>query len=466
MSSRFCLIAIVAAACASSEAPVDAVQPVRLTVSFWADSDGRVVSSPPGIDCPGQCSADFAPGTRIALTATPTSDASFVGWLSSCGGDPTCNFVLSGRDSQSAGFRRAVHMCGQVVRLAPARKLSIPTFVSRTCDDGAGDAAGAAVLPAQSTAPGGSALVNVVDPRDFTWRTTSIPRALRVVAQPAGFLVAAPASNEDESLYLFNGSGGPSATASLGLRRPWLAADPSGGILLAVRPDPSRGPYVARYRTSDLVTPERSAWLASGGDVVGVSVDNFGRALLMTDGFARFGPGTISARWLDTSLAALTDEFLLFQDFQPGPATWLDASPLIGGGLAIRRLDAMGNGDRFAASRWIGVARGEPGLAASPPPWLVAHPGTSLSIAYRGAAYALVPERTPGPDSCRHLITLVTPDGTSCGSWDFGTSSCDTTLSVGLDGTVIQGSPENNESTQADGRRTCTWQLSPHILGY
>ena len=45
-------------------------------------------------------------------------------------------------------------------------------------------------------------------------------------------------------------------------------------------------------------------------------------------------------------------------------------------------------------------------------------------------------------------------------------TACDTTLAVGLDGTVIQGLPELSETTQADGRRTCTWQLSPHLLGY
>ena len=467
MSSRVCLIALVAAACASSEVSPDGAQRVNLTVTFWADTDGRVVSSPAGIDCPGQCSADFDAGTRVTLTATPSGDASFVGWLSSasCGADATCTLVLSQRESQAAGFRRAVRMCGQVIRLAAARTLSIPTFATRTCEYGAGDAAGAAVLPAQSTAPDGPALVNVVDPKNFTWRTASLPRAVRVVPQPAGFVLAAPASSDAEALYAFDGSGGAAAVATVNVRRPWLAADPSGGILLAVRPDPSRGPYVARYRTTDLVNAERSAWLPSGGDVVGVAVDKLGRTLVMTDG-SRFGPATISARWLDSSLSSLTDEFPLLRDFHPGPSTWLEAAPLIGGGLAIRRLDAMGNGDRFAGSQWLGVAHGEAEPAAPPPAWLAAHPGTSLFIAYNGAAYALVPDRSPGPDSCRHVIALVAPDGSSCGTWDFGTSACDTTLTVGLDGTVIQGLPELSETTQPDGRRTCTWQLSPHLLGY
>ncbi len=61
------------------EAPV-------LTVAKGGTGIGTVTSSPPGIECGATCSAGFAPGTSVALTASPYADSVFSGW----GGDPDC----------------------------------------------------------------------------------------------------------------------------------------------------------------------------------------------------------------------------------------------------------------------------------------------------------------------------------------------------------------------------------------
>ena len=51
------------------------VQDVTLSVSVTGS--GTVTSSPAGINCPSTCSANFAPGTQVTLTATPANGCGF-----------------------------------------------------------------------------------------------------------------------------------------------------------------------------------------------------------------------------------------------------------------------------------------------------------------------------------------------------------------------------------------------------
>jgi len=54
--------------------------PQTLTVTLEGDGAGRVVSDPPGIDCPGACEVSFEGLTRVTLTATAAADAWHAGW--------------------------------------------------------------------------------------------------------------------------------------------------------------------------------------------------------------------------------------------------------------------------------------------------------------------------------------------------------------------------------------------------
>lgn len=59
------------------------------TVTYPLDIDttgnGRVTSSPPGIDCGSACTADFQQGTSVTLTPTPASGWTFDGWSGNAG---------------------------------------------------------------------------------------------------------------------------------------------------------------------------------------------------------------------------------------------------------------------------------------------------------------------------------------------------------------------------------------------
>ena len=67
----------------------------QLTVSKTGSGNGLITSSPPGINCGGDCSGDYSAGTIVSLTATPASGSTFAGWS----GDPDCS---SGRLTMSA----------------------------------------------------------------------------------------------------------------------------------------------------------------------------------------------------------------------------------------------------------------------------------------------------------------------------------------------------------------------------
>jgi List-Bact-rpt repeat protein len=76
-----------------------------LTVTKLGAGEGTVSSDPPGITgCTGTCSANFASGRRVNLTATPSSGARFAGWGGACEGDGRCSVDMDGNRSVTATF--------------------------------------------------------------------------------------------------------------------------------------------------------------------------------------------------------------------------------------------------------------------------------------------------------------------------------------------------------------------------
>ena len=66
---------------------------------------GTVSSSPAGIDCGARCSAQFAHGTSVTLTATPATGATFAGWTGACTGSAaTCTVSMTQARDVTATF--------------------------------------------------------------------------------------------------------------------------------------------------------------------------------------------------------------------------------------------------------------------------------------------------------------------------------------------------------------------------
>jgi len=74
-----------------------------LTVA-GVDGLGKVLSDPPGIDCPGDCFESYPDGTPVILTATPAAGWSFDGWSGDCTGTDTCAVTMTADRSVGATF--------------------------------------------------------------------------------------------------------------------------------------------------------------------------------------------------------------------------------------------------------------------------------------------------------------------------------------------------------------------------
>ena len=76
-----------------------------LSVVTAGTGAGAVTSSPPGIDCGEACTADFASGTVVTLTAAPLAGSVFVEWSGACAGsEVSCQVTMDAPHSVAATF--------------------------------------------------------------------------------------------------------------------------------------------------------------------------------------------------------------------------------------------------------------------------------------------------------------------------------------------------------------------------
>ncbi len=89
-----------------------------LSVTPAGTGSGTVSSSPSGISCPSTCSANFASGTVVTLTAAVGSGSTFAGWSGACTGTGTCSVTMSAAKSVTATFNATVTTFALSVTLA------------------------------------------------------------------------------------------------------------------------------------------------------------------------------------------------------------------------------------------------------------------------------------------------------------------------------------------------------------
>ena len=204
--------------------------------------------------------------------------------------------------------------------------------------------------------------------------------------------------------------------------------------------------------------------------VFGMGVDANGRVLVIQDGYAQCS-GCILGQWFERNGAALTGSFTLIAGFSAGPATWFETAPVIGGGLAVRRMDARASGQlRGFTSTWLLTVDGGSASVHAAPTWMTSRNNTNLAIARGGKAYAVLANGEDG-ERCTQSLEIVSATGNSCGSFDLAMtndgSTCDNwELRLGLDGTVVQHLPAQLEQTlDSTGRtKTCTIRFWPAAL--
>lgn len=89
---------------ADKNVTADFARKVFVLVGKSGDGSGAVTSNPAGITCGSTCSAGFAEGAQVTLTATPTSGSAFAGWEGACIGTGPCNLVLDSDKAVTARF--------------------------------------------------------------------------------------------------------------------------------------------------------------------------------------------------------------------------------------------------------------------------------------------------------------------------------------------------------------------------
>ena len=81
--------------------------PASFSLAVSLGNPGTVTSTPSGINCGAVCSATYAAGSAVSLSATPLPGLAFTGWSGACTGlAPICTVVMSKSLSVKAGFSK------------------------------------------------------------------------------------------------------------------------------------------------------------------------------------------------------------------------------------------------------------------------------------------------------------------------------------------------------------------------
>jgi len=99
-----------------------------LIVTLAGPGNGTVTSSPPGIDCPTICSANFNSGTMVTLTATQAPGSTFAGWSGACTGTGSCSVTMTTGMSATVTF----NMSGPAVASLSPTSLFLGTLAVGT----------------------------------------------------------------------------------------------------------------------------------------------------------------------------------------------------------------------------------------------------------------------------------------------------------------------------------------------
>jgi aryl-phospho-beta-D-glucosidase BglC (GH1 family) len=87
-----------------------------LTVAKAGSGTGTVTSNTGNISCGSTCSASYASGTSVTLTASAGSGASFAGWSGACSGTGACTVSMTAARSVTATFNTASTFAAAVTR--------------------------------------------------------------------------------------------------------------------------------------------------------------------------------------------------------------------------------------------------------------------------------------------------------------------------------------------------------------
>jgi hypothetical protein len=400
----------------------------RQTLTVDIDGAGSVASTPPGIACPGTCSAMFDAGTSVGLTATPAGQT-LVSWFWECVGAAPCNILISADVRVGARFGAPPpNRCDTIPILVlpePVTRAVVawdgedPTYCGRVYSDGSG---------------------KLYTNTEYTLSNETgvlLPIASLRVTLNAGFAAHTLQSKTEGHLTAYTPDGKALSSTPLFGQHNVAGVQARGGVI-GIEADCSftKAIRVSRIDADGILTgmielaDQGCLKFPPSGFLAGL-VDAADRLLIATDS-ASLGSGPIpsdhtGARWFDSSGQPLTAWFDL--GFGQPASLW----PLIGGGVAIQHFNG-----------WVASIASGSSLFSAPPPgfrgWLTA-------AVLGGTAYARVSTGT---------VDIIDPSsGEMCGSLMVPGS-----LTLGGDGSLLHVDPHGRDRTTG----LCTVTVYPNVL--
>ena len=126
-----------------------------LTVAKTGTGSGTVTSSPAGINCGSACSASYASGAQVTLTAAADPASAFAGWSGACSGTGTCAVTMNAAATVTASFNTA----GQGgIAISSLSGNSVPPFGTLVINGSGFDPANAAISVLLTPTAGGPSI--------------------------------------------------------------------------------------------------------------------------------------------------------------------------------------------------------------------------------------------------------------------------------------------------------------------
>ena len=449
---------------ASSGSGGPATHMLSVEISGTGGASGSVQSTPAGVACRPSCSASFADGTDVVLTATAASGSMFKAWKgAACSGSTTtCTVHLTGDAQVTAEFQPTTTQdeCAGLAPGDPGEPVRLQaTDFGNSCDIATSDGSGnvAATITDIFAAPPR----DITNVRLFDGSGVSLGRfgygSGPLFEQLAGFVgTSRPFQSSNSDVFAIDAHGN-----EIGRDRPsdvgTAAEDPLGGMVVAEVI--GQGNHLAAYdgRAHLRWRVALANGVRGGGGRIILGVDRLGNTLVLT---AEDAVSEIHGQWVDHDGHALPP-FTAMADFGTDPFNAnLILAPRVGDGLFLEETSPR--------KGWLLQFDSLAAAALPPPSWLSSRPAEAVHIARGGRAYAFFElSGHSGVSPCAQRIEIVAPSGRSCGTAVFpiASASCTTgKINVGYDGTVIQALPPEMQRHNDDGTLTCTWQSWPGFL--
>src|SRR5438105_12489444 len=278
---------------------------LSVEISGTGGASGSMQSTPAGIACRPSCSASFADGTDVVLTATAASGSMFKAWKgAACSGSTTtCTVHLTGDAQVTAEFQPTPTQdeCAGLAPGDPGEPVRLQaTDFGNSCDiatsDGSGNVA-ATITDIFAQLPRDITIVRLFDGSGVSLGRVGYGSG-PLFEQLAGFVgTSRPSPSSNSDVFAIDAHGNEIGRDSPGAFLGPAAEDPLGGMVVA---EPSTEPvnHLAAYdgRAQLRWRVALASGVRGGGGRIILGVDRLGNTLVLT---AEDAVTQIQGQWVD-----------------------------------------------------------------------------------------------------------------------------------------------------------------------